>query len=287
MLGSHIHTLTTIPTAAEKHWEWQPCLLPCCHCNTGDSSRSTGAALLCAWSSESSLPGQAALELSSVWGHCCPLSLFPGIKAGTAHSQQHPGHTTFCPCGLSLVQKRLLQEKSRAICPVQMLENKKLRSGFQSYSISCLTFSITHCKRGFSFGHQSHCYTRWRRHNCRYLCLLDTSRELHGATRGHVIPVCVYTGCAPLLLRHWHQHQKVNCWLSNDLGTYSLIEAAGVQLAPYRTNACKRCYSFSPGTPPLLGPYCDLQSRDYEPFPPAACCSRAAASSSTLPVHGF
>lgn len=91
-----------IPTAVEKHWEWQPCLLPCCHCNTRDSSHSTGAALLCAWSSESSILG-----LSSVWGHCCPLSLFPGIEAGTALSQQHQGHTAICPCGLYLVQNRL------------------------------------------------------------------------------------------------------------------------------------------------------------------------------------
>lgn len=176
-----------------------------------------------------------------------------------------------------------------------MLENKKLRSKFQSYSISFLTFSITHCRRGFSFGHRRHRCTRWRWHNCRYLSLLDTSRELHGATKGHVIPVCVYTGCAPLLQRHWHQHQEVNCWLSNGLGTYPLIKAAAVQLAPYRTNACKRCYSFNPGTLPLLGPYCELQSRGCEPFPPAARCSRAAgshdnhpaASSSSLPNHGF
>lgn len=125
-------------------------------------------------------------------------------------------------------------------------------------------------------------------------CSLLESRELHGATRGHVIPVCVYTGCAPLLLRHWHQHQKVNCWLSNGLATFPLIEAAAVQLAPHRTNVCKRSYSFSPEKLLLLGPYCELQSRERA-FPPAACCSEAAgshdnhpaASSSTLPIHGF
>lgn len=108
ILGSQIPILTTIPTAAEKHWEWQPCLLPCCHCNTRDSSHSTGAALLRAWSSESSIPGQAALGLGCVWGHCCPLSLLPGIKAGTALSQQLSGHTAICPCGLYLEQNRLI-----------------------------------------------------------------------------------------------------------------------------------------------------------------------------------
>lgn len=40
-------------------------------------------------------------------GHCCPLSLLPERKAGTALSQQHPGHTTICPCGFYLVQNRL------------------------------------------------------------------------------------------------------------------------------------------------------------------------------------
>lgn len=38
-----------------------------------------------------------------------------------------------------------------------MLENK-MRSKFQSYSISFLTFSITHCKRGFIFGQKALLY---------------------------------------------------------------------------------------------------------------------------------
>lgn len=79
--------------------------------------------------------------------------------------------------------------------------------------------------------------------------------------------MCVYTGCAPSLLKNWHQHQKVNCWLGNGLASYPLSEAAAVQLAPYRTNTCKTCCSFSPGRLSLLGPYCELQSRDHEPFP--------------------
>lgn len=158
ILGSQIHILTTIPTAAEKHWEWQPCLLPCCHCNTRDSSHSTGAALLRAWSSESSIPGQAALGLSCVWGHCCPE---PSPRDKSRDSSQSTALRTHSHLPLwslpgakqTYFPSLFLQGKSIAICPVQMLENKKLRSRFQSYPISFLTFSTTHCERGFSFGH--------------------------------------------------------------------------------------------------------------------------------------
>lgn len=116
----------TVPTAAGQHWGWQPCLLPCCHCNTGDSSHSTGVAPLCAWSSESRIPGQAALRLSCLQGHCHPPSLLLGMKAGTAFSQQHPGRTAICPQPWSLLRAKwtyfpplLFQGKPTAICPVQ------------------------------------------------------------------------------------------------------------------------------------------------------------------------
>lgn len=143
-----------------------------------------------------------------------------------------------------------------------MLENKKLRSTFQlPHPLSDLFLSHT-AKEDSVLGSEGIAVPGGDGTIARICSLLDTSRELHGATRGHVIPVCVYTGCVPLLLRYWHQHQKVDCWLSNGLPTHPLTEAAAVQQAPYRTNACKRCYSFSPGRLVLLGPYCELQSRD-------------------------
>ena len=97
----------TVPTAAGQHWGQQPCLLPCCHCNTGDSSHSTGVAVLCAWSLESRTPGQAAFRLSCVQGHCRFPSLLPRMKAGTAFGQQRPGHKAICPQPWSLTCSKM------------------------------------------------------------------------------------------------------------------------------------------------------------------------------------
>lgn len=71
--------------------------------------------------------------------------------------------------------------------------------------------------------------------------------------------MCVYTGCAPLLLRHWHQNGLA-------IPTYPLIKAAAVQVT-HTEQTLARDVSFSPERLLLLGPYCELQSRDYEPFP--------------------
>lgn len=226
-------------------------------------------------------------------GHCCPLSLLPKRKAGTALSQQHPGHTTICPCGFYLVQNRLnshpifFREAQSHLPSADAGKQDEEQVPELLHLLSDLFYHTL--QKRIQFWTQKASLYQVERAQLQVPLPAGYSRELHGATKGHVIPVCVYTGCAPLLLRHCHQHQEVNCWLSNGLGTHPLIEAAAVQLAPYRTNACKRCYSFSPGTLPLLGPYCELQSRDCEP------CSRAAGShdnhpaagSSTLPVHGF